>query len=117
MKLDEFHILNTCLRTVCHGYSVTGCNRRICGGSVDLPVPTGCKKGGFGNDLFNLVRQEVKSIHAVTFNIGGCLCNQVSEVVLCNQVKYEAMFDDVNVGHSGDLLYKGTFHFHTGNIL
>src|SRR6516165_9581110 len=97
MKLDKFHVLYSSFGTIDHGDAITSGNIRIGRCAIYLSVTTSCKYSYRGKDLNDFIIAKIQSIYTITFNIRRSLGNQVSQMVLCDDIQDKAMLDHFNI--------------------
>src|SRR5579859_1660976 len=97
MELDKLHVLDAPFGTINHGYTVTCSYLRIGGCPVSLSITAGREQGSMRKDCNDPVSLQVQGIYPIAFYVGCRFGDEVTQVMLGDQVDDKPMLDDLDI--------------------
>ncbi len=110
VKLYELHVLDCCLCSVGHGYSITCGYVGVGGGSIYSTNTTGGQKRNFGEKSVHLAGVRVKNISTVTFNVWRMAVYLYAKVMLRDYFHRKMIFKYCYAWISADSFYKSALY-------
>ena len=117
MELDELHVFGDGLGAVAHGDAVACGDARIGRRRIDVAAAARSDDGEFGQHGFDLVALQVQHVSSEAGQAARVAGDEFAQVVLCQQVDGEMVFENRDVGVLAYRGYQGPFDLSAREVL